>query len=284
MEYSLRTLIVALLLLAPGNAQTAEPFESVHCFKYATIKDNPVDSLLFGTDHGKLADVPFMFCVAKRGGEVVMLDAGFVNMAHAEEWGVVDYAEFKGLLAEIGVKPEDVSLVTLSHLHWDHAGGTSAFPNAKFAIQRRELEYAAGGMTLNKHAQLGFYAEDVLDLVKLAWEGRVLLPDGDQEDLIPGLDVYLTPGHTIATMTVCLDTKKGRVCYASDAVYTYRNIDENIALGFGLDLGQSVSSFAKIRKLVGEGILIPGHESALFDLSGKTKFRKLTDRIIAIVE
>ena len=284
MKYSLQTLVVALLLLAPGNTQAAEPFESVHCFKYATAKDYPVDAILFGTDRGKVADVPFMFCVAKRGDEVVMLDAGFVNMAHAEEWGVVGYAEYRGLLAQIGVKPEDVSLVTLSHLHWDHAGGTSAFPNAKFVIQRRELEFAAGGMTLNKHARRGFYAEDVLDLVKLAWEGRVLLPEGDQEDLIPGLDVYLTPGHTIATMTVCLDTTKGRVCYASDSVYTYRNIEEDIALGFGLDLGQPMNSFAKIRRLVRDGILIPGHWSLLFDPPGKLQFRKVSDRIIAIVE
>ncbi len=284
MKSSLRTGVVAMLLLAPGNALAAEPFESLHCLKYAIAKDYPVDAILFGTDRGKLADLPFVFCVAKRGAETVVLDAGFVNQAYAEEWGVSGYSEFRGLLAEIGVKPEDVSLVTMSHLHWDHAGGTSVFPNAKFVIQRRELEFAAGGMALNKHAQIGFYAEDVLDLVKLAWEGRVLLPEGDQEDLIPGLDVYLTPGHTIATMTVCLDTTKGRVCYASDAVYTYRNIEEDIALGLGLDLGQSVSSFAKIRGLVGDGILIPGHESALFDAPGEFQFRKLSDRVIAIVE
>ncbi len=284
MKYSVRALVGALLLLAPGTAQAAEPFESVHCLEYATAKDYPVDAILFGTDRGKVADLPFMFCVAKRGDETVVLDAGFVNQAYAEEWGVIGYAEFRGLLAEIGVKPEDVSLVTMSHLHWDHAGGTSAFPNAKFVIQRRELEYAAAGMTLNKHAQIGFYAQDVLDLVKLAWEGRVLLPDGDQEDLIPGLDVYLTPGHTIATMTVCLDTTNGRVCYASDSVYTYRNIEEDIALGLGLDLGESVSSFAKIRGLVGDGILIPGHEAALFDGSGERKFRKVSDRVVAIVE
>lgn len=284
MNRSLQVVLACLLLLPFGNARAAEPFTSLHCLRYATAEDYPVDAILFGTDRGQVADVPFVFCVAKRGDETVVLDAGFVNPAYAKEWGVVDYAEYRGLLAEIGVKPEDVSLVTLSHLHWDHAGGTSAFPNAKFVIQRRELEYAAGGMVLNKHAQIGFYADDVLDLVKLAWQGRVLLPDGDQEDLIPGLDVYLTPGHTIATMTVCLDTTKGRVCYASDSVYTYRNIEEDIALGLGLDLGQSVRSYARIRELVGDGILIPGHESALFDATGEHRFRKLGDRVIAVVE
>ena len=131
---------------------------------------------------------------------------------------------------------------------------------------------------------LGFYPEDVLALVKLNWEGRVLLPDGDVEDLIPGLDVYLTPGHTIGTMTVCLDTQKGRVCYASDSVYTYRKIEEDIALGLALDLYQSVESFARIRRLVGDGILIPGHEARIFDEPGRFEFRKVSDQIVAIVE
>ncbi len=275
---------LVLLLLLPGVVRAAEPFEALYCFRYADLADYPVDAVLFGTDRGTTMKLPFVFCVAKRGGDAIVLDTGYVNQAIGAEWGIVDYQKFRPLFAKIGVKPEDVSLVTISHLHWDHVGGTSEFPNARFVVQRRELEFAAGGMTQNKHARQAFYAEDVLALVNLAWEGRVLLPEGDVEDLVPGLDVYLTPGHTIGTMTVCLDTTKGRVCYASDSVYTYRNIEEDIALGLALDLYKTVESFAKIRALVGDGILIPGHEPALFNEPGKFSFRKVSDRIIAIVE
>ena len=46
-------------------------------------------------------------------------------------------------------------------------------------------------MTQNKHARYGFEAEDVLALVKLNWEDRVLLPDGDVEDLpVPDLRTW----------------------------------------------------------------------------------------------
>jgi len=89
-------------------------------------------------------------------------------------------------------------------------------------VQRRELEFAAAAMPHNSAARVATTAEDVLSLVQLNWQGRVLLADGDVEGLVPGLDVYLTPGHTAGTMTVCLDTPKQRVCYSSDAVYTYR--------------------------------------------------------------
>ena len=45
-----------------------------------------------------------------------------------------------------------------------------------------------------------------------------------------------------------------------------------------------MSSFAKIRELVGDGILIPGHEPALFDAPGEFQFRHVSDRVVAIVE
>ena len=132
-------LAAGLLLVHADAARAAGPFESLHCLRYAEVVDYPVDAILYGTDRGQTMGLPFVLCVAKRGGEVIVLDAGYTDQGVGAEWGAVDYKAFRPLFAEIGVKPEDVSLVTISHLHWDHAGGTSEFPNAKFVIQRREL-------------------------------------------------------------------------------------------------------------------------------------------------
>ena len=120
--------------------------------------------------------------------------------------------------------------------------------------------------------------------MQLNWQGRVLLVDGDVEGLLPGVDVYLTPGHTAGTMTVCLDTVKGRVCYSSDAVYTYRNLDEDIPLGLALDAGEAVESYKKIRRILGGGRLIPGHEPRIWAEPEKLGFRKVSEHAIAIVE
>ena len=102
-------------------------------------------------------------------------------------------------------------------------------------------------------------------------------------EIRPG-DVYLTPGHTIGTMTVCVATVKGRVCYASDAVYTYRNFEEDIPLGLALNSSQAVESFKKIRRLLRGGTLIPGHDPALFTRPADFGFRKVSEHAIAIVE
>ena len=42
-------------------------------------------------------------------------------------------------LEQIGVKPEDISIVVASHLHLDHAGGIYLFPKAKVYVQQQEL-------------------------------------------------------------------------------------------------------------------------------------------------
>lgn len=273
----------ALLVLLAGAA-AGEPFEKLWCLRYATARGAPLSIVHADAAPDARADLPFAMCVATRGEDVVMLDAGYVNAALGKQFDVTDWSEYAGLLAEVGLRPEQVDYVTLSHLHWDHTGGTSRFPNAKFIVQRSELEYAAGAMPHNSAARNAFEAEDVLAVVRLNWEGRVLLVDGDVEGVLTGIDVYLTPGHTNGTMTVCLDTVKGRVCYSSDAVYTYRNLEEDVPLGLALDAGEAVESFKKIRRILRGGTLIPGHEPRIWSEPEKLGFRKVSDHAVAIVE
>jgi len=215
---------------------------------------------------------------------VVVLDAGFVNRKLGASLGASDFVDYAPLLAEVGVALDEVDYVTISHLHFDHAGGTSRFPKAKFILQQRELAFAAAQMPHNSAARQAFTPEDVLAAVQLNWQGRVLLVDGDVEGVVPGVDVYLTPGHTKGTMTVCLDTTKGRICYSSDAVYTYRNLDEDIPLGLAIDPYEAVESFKKIRRILRGGKLIPGHEPRLFAEPEAFGFRKVSEHAIALVE
>jgi glyoxylase-like metal-dependent hydrolase (beta-lactamase superfamily II) len=273
------------VLAAPSWAHAEEAlFEKVYCLRHAVLFDYPLDGMLRGAPRDQTLDAPIAMCVAKRGSDLLVMDSGYVDEALGERWGVGEYMDYRALFAEIGLSPDQVSHVTLSHLHWDHAGGTGRFPNAKFIIQTRELEYAAGALPHNSMARLAVEAGDVLKLVKLNWEDRVIVVEGDRESILPGVDVYLTPGHTIGTMTVCVATVKGRVCYTSDAVYTYRNLEEDIPLGLAINSAQAVESFKKIRGLLRGGILVPGHDPALFTRPDELGFRKLSEHAIAIVE
>lgn len=275
---------IAMAMLGAAAATAGERFEKVWCLQYATAPNAPLSTILAGAPPDAKLDLPFAMCVAKSDHHVVVLDAGFVNQAPARAFGVQGWTEYATLLGEIGIKPADVDFVTISHMHFDHTGGASRFPKAKFIVQRRELEYAAGALPHNSAAKGAFVAEDVLAMVDLNWQGRVVLVDGDVEAVLPGVDVYLTPGHTAGTMTVCLDTVKGRVCYSSDAVYSYRNIDEDIPLGLALNAGEAVESYAKIRRILRGGRLIPGHEPRIFADPKSLGFRRVSAHAVAIVE
>ena len=285
---SIRAVLIALAVtaaFAPIWSNAAEgPFEKVYCLQYATLANYPLYALEYGAPKDETVDAPFAMCVATRGSDVLLMDAGYVDQQVGTTWGAVAYVDYGALFAEIGLTTDQISHVTLSHLHWDHAGGTDRFPKAKFILQTRELEYAAGALPHNTMARMGFEGADVVKLVELNWKDRVILVEGDREGILPGVDVYLTPGHTIGTMTVCVTTVKGRVCFASDAVYTYRNIDEDIPIGLARDASQAVESYKKIRRLLRGGILIPGHEPAIFTRPGDYGFRKVSEHVIAIVE
>ena len=277
--------LAALALVAAASpARGAERFEKVWCVRYAEAHDAPLSALLAGAPRDATVDLPFAMCVARSASQVVVLDAGFVNRKLGASLGASDFVDYAPLLAEVGVALDEVDYVTISHLHFDHAGGTSRFPKAKFILQQRELAFAAAQMPHNSAARQAFTPEDVLAVVQLNWQGRVLLVDGDVEGVVPGVDVYLTPGHTKGTMTVCLDTTKGRICYSSDAVYTYRNLDEDIPLGLAIDPYEAVESFKKIRKILRGGKLIPGHEPRLFAEPAAFGFRKVSEHAIALVE
>ncbi len=272
------------LTLAAGAAYAASPpglFDKLHCLKYASATI-PTSMLIAGAK-GEVG-ASFIICVARRAGQTIVLDAGYVDEAYGAKQGVTDWTDLADRLKEVGVEPADVDVVTLGHLHWDHSGGTSRFPNAKFVIQRRELESAAIDVPGNSFVTNGFRLDEIVEALRLKWNGRLELVDGDAEQWQDGIDLYLTPGHTAGTMTVCLATTKGRVCYTSDAVYLYRNLAENLPLGLAIDPTAMFESFAKIRRVLRGGRLIPGHDSAIFENAEDHGFRRVSERVVAIVE
>jgi hypothetical protein len=77
---------------------------------------------------------------------------------------------------------------------------------------------------------------------------------------------------------------KGRVCYSSDAVYLYRNLTENLPLGLAVLPSEIFGSYQKIRRVLRGGRLVPGHDMEIFRNAENHGFRRVSDRVVAIVE
>jgi glyoxylase-like metal-dependent hydrolase (beta-lactamase superfamily II) len=154
-------------------------------------------------------------------------------------------------LARHGVKPEDVEIVVLTHLHFDHVGNTELFPNARFIIQRDEVPQALCPPPFGMFYYPD-YAHKTMDILP-----RTHLIDGDAV-LEPGVRLLKVGGHTPGIMSVVIDTRVGRVCLASDVLYNYKNLELNWPMGSFWDLQDLMRGYDRLRAEA--DILVPNHD------------------------
>ncbi len=187
-------------------------------------------------------------------GRVVLVDAGIGperrDAGFADRVGIVPAAPLDDQLAALGVAADDVDLVVLTHLHFDHAGGllradgAPRFPRARLVVQRQELEDAGAECPL---CRASYVADDWRPLVE-----RMDLLDGDAE-VAPGVRVERTGGHTRGHQVVRVQPDPGApgVVFWGDLVPTAAHLRPHWVMGFDL---HPVEAWEKKRDLLGPAI------------------------------
>jgi glyoxylase-like metal-dependent hydrolase (beta-lactamase superfamily II) len=139
------------------------------------------------------------------GREAILVDTGLGERLSGREQEVYKVDRRGGLrarLGEIGLEPEDVTHVVLTHLHFDHLGGVvargddgrlrAAFPRARHFVQRDELATA----THPGNERLAGAYKHAAECLEPLVAGKLLeILDGDS-DITPRLRVVVTGGHT----------------------------------------------------------------------------------------
>src|SRR6266699_3549988 len=98
-------------------------------------------------------------------------------------------------LKHLGVDPGAVKDVIITHLHYDHVGNFDLFPAAVFHLQDDEMSYATGRHMAHEFFSYAYEVDEVVAMVRKAYQGRVRFHDGDAE-LAPGLSLHKIGGHT----------------------------------------------------------------------------------------
>lgn len=141
---------------------------------------------------------------------------------HRERYGLQASSTLAGQLQALGLGPADITDVVLTHLHFDHAGGTTveggagpalAFPNATYHLQRRHWKWAHQPSDRDAGS---FRPEDFRALES---SGRLHLLEGATE-LYPGLHLFSSEGHTVGLQLVRLETDEGTLAFVGDLIPT----------------------------------------------------------------
>jgi glyoxylase-like metal-dependent hydrolase (beta-lactamase superfamily II) len=172
----------------------------------------------FDEDPGTLVYGPYFFFLVDHPSGRVLFDSG-VHPKWAETKGdaggiAVEVDETDLVvpkLATIGLKPDDISHVVASHLHFDHAGGLQFFPHARIYVGEKELPFAYCPAVY----QRDFYDRDDFDH-SFDW---VLVRD--RYDLFGDGTVVIVPapGHTPGHQALLVELESGLHVLAADASY-----------------------------------------------------------------
>jgi len=160
-------------------------------------------------------------------------------------------------LAALGVRPEDIDILILTHLHWDHASNIHLFPKARVIVQREELRYAAAPLAPHRlpYQAIPPWSQSL---------GRFEVIDGDKE-IAEGVSVHLTPGHTPGIQGVAVRTRGAKYFIACDNVPLKENWDAmekygtpHWPNGIHVDLEAFFKTLCRIEGL--GDIIFPGHD------------------------
>ena len=139
-------------------------------------------------------------------------------------------------LAEAGVRPEQITIVINTHLHFDHCGWNTVrrngqveptFPNARYYAQKGEWDHAIRQLERDRVS----YISDNYD--PLVRSGQMQLLQGDQE-IVPGVSVKIYPGHTRHMQAVMIRGGGQTMSYISDLIPTTAHLSLTWVMAYDL--------------------------------------------------
>ncbi|HEY8825191.1 MAG TPA: MBL fold metallo-hydrolase [Candidatus Limnocylindria bacterium] len=163
-----------------------------------------------------------MNCLLVRDADhVVLVETGAgpkLTDRQREIFGIEQPPHLLDELKKLGVRPEDVTLVINTHLHFDHSGGNTyrdgerlvpTFPRASYVFQRREWEDA---IAPNERTRASYLPDDYAPLEAA---GKLELID-ESVEILPGIRLDRVQGHTRGTQTVRVSERDATLFFSSD--------------------------------------------------------------------
>lgn len=231
----------------------------VFALRYATHDRCRADNFIGGDPHDAPLPLDYYLWVARNETATYVIDTGF-DVETARRRGRTLLRNPADALRALGVDPDEVTDVIITHLHYDHVGNFALFPKARFHLQDTEMAYATGRHMGHARLRHPFDVEHVVGMVRNVYEDRVIFHDGDEE-IAPGLSVHLIGGHSRGLQCVRVATQRGQVVLASDASHLYEHFETARPFPNVVRVDEMLDGYLRLKALAATPQhVIPGHD------------------------
>lgn len=170
-------------------------------------------------------EMPVFTFLVEGGEQLLLVDTGMSWSDRANKYHHPGSRQPAGMsiceqLEKVGYQPADIDIVVFTHMHWDHIYYMDQFVNATLIAHEKEYEFAKNPIPLYYKS----YEYPTLG-IKRPFEGQKIETVSGEQEIMPGVRVFETPGHSPGHMSVEIDTCEGSYICAGDSIFIMDNIN-----------------------------------------------------------
>lgn len=265
----MKYIIIPAFLFASCSAFTQVPVYEVYALRFTAMQATPLSYWAANTKGNKDSVMMcYMFWLIRaQNNKNILVDAGY--LPDFADTNMTRYIRPDSMLLKLNIQPSSITDIILTHPHWDHIDGIDLFPNAVVWMQKQDFNYFVGTAWQDGGKHEAFSKRDVRKLIEKNLSGKLVLIDGDDRELFPGIRVFTGSKHTFESQYVLVSTNEKKVILASDNVWVYYNLEHLVSVPpYGtFDSTAYVQSMKRMKSMVTDSkYIIPGHDGKIFSV------------------
>lgn len=237
----------------------------VYAIAYGRVDRQASANFVGGVTADRGMPLAYYVWVIRSANRVVVVDTGY-DQASADRRRRTLLTPVEAGLRALSIDPASVRDVVITHMHYDHAGNGTLFPNARYHLQDTEMAFATGRCMCHEQLRSPYDVEDVTMMVRRVYAGRVRFHDGSGT-VAPGIALRRIGGHSRGLQVVAVEIERGTLVLASDAVPFYAHLQSRRAYPVMDCLPEILDGYEAIEELAsGLDLVVPGHDPEVMEI------------------